>query len=81
MRERGPPLVTQHERILRHLKEVGSLTQAEAMQDYGIARLSARISELKSAGYPIRREMVAERNRYQEPVSYARYFLERNQEA
>ena len=77
MRERGPPLVTQHERILRHLKEVGSLTQAEAMQDYGIARLSARISELKSAGYSIRREMVAGRNRYQEPVSYARYFLEK----
>ena len=68
--------MTQHDRILRHLEEVGSLTQAEAMQEYGVARLSARISELKSAGYPIRREMVAGRNRYQEPVSYARYFLE-----
>ena len=77
MRERGPPLVTQHDRILRHLEEVGSLTQAEAMQEYGIARLSARISELKSAGYSIRREKVAGRNRYKEPVSYARYFLEK----
>lgn len=73
--------MTQHERILRHLEDIGGLTQADAMQEYGIARLSARISELKSAGYPIRREMVAGRNRYQEPVSYARYFLERNQEA
>lgn len=68
--------MTQHERILRHFEDFGSLTQAEALQDYGIARLSARISELKSAGYPIRREMVAGRNRYQEPISYARYFLE-----
>lgn len=68
--------MTQHERILRHFEDFGSLTQAEAMQDYGIARLSARISELKSAGYPIRREMVAGHNRYQEPVSYARYFLD-----
>lgn len=68
--------MTQCERIIRHLQDVSSLTQAEAMQEYGIARLSARISELKSAGYPIRREMVAGRNRYQEPVSYARYFLE-----
>lgn len=68
--------MTQHERILRHFGDFGSLTQAEAMQDYGIARLSARISELKSAGYPIRREMVAGHNRYQEPVSYARYFLD-----
>ena len=68
--------MTQHERILHHLEDVGSLTQSEALQEYGISRLSARISELKSAGYPIRREMVAGRNRYQEPVSYARYFLE-----
>ena len=68
--------MTQHERILRHLEGVGSLTQAEALQEYGIARLSARISELKAAGYPIRREMVIGHNRYQEPVSYARYFLE-----
>lgn len=68
--------MTQCERILRHLEEVGSLTQAEALQEYGIARLSARISELKTAGYPIRREMIEGRNRYQEPVSYARYFLE-----
>ena len=73
--------MTQHEKILRHLEEVGSLTQTEALQEYGVARLSARISELKSAGYPIRREMVAGHNRYQEPISYARYFLERNQEA
>lgn len=68
--------MTQCERILRHLQDVGGLTQAEAMQEYGVARLSARISELKSAGYSIRREMVAGRNRYQEPVSYARYFLD-----
>lgn len=67
--------MTQHERILRHLEDMGSLTQAEALQDYGIARLSARISELKSAGYPIRREMVSGHNRYQEPVSYARYWM------
>ena len=67
--------MTQHQRILHHLEDIGSLTQVEAMQEYGIARLSARISELKSAGYPIRREMVAGRNRYQEPVSYARYWM------
>lgn len=67
--------MTQHERILRHFEDFGSLTQAEALQEYGISRLSARISELKSAGYPIRLEMVSGRNRYQEPVSYARYWM------
>lgn len=67
--------MTQHELILRHFEDFGSLTQAEALQEYGISRLAARISELKSAGYPIRREMVSGRNRYQEPVSYARYWM------
>ena len=64
--------MTQHERILRHLQDVGSLTQAEALQEYGVARLSARISELKSAGYPLRRELVTGLKRYQAPISYAR---------
>lgn len=68
--------MTQHERILRHLKEVGSLTQAEAFQEYGVGRLSSRICELWAAGYPINREFETRNNRYGEPVTYCRYWLE-----
>ena len=47
----------------------------EAMQEYGIMRLASRITDLKKAGYPIRREMVSRKNRYGETVSFARYSL------
>ena len=67
--------MTQNERILRHMEDGGTLTQAEAFQEYGIGRLSSRICELRAAGYPIRREFVTGKNRYNEPVTYCRYSL------
>lgn len=65
----------QSERIVRHLRDFGSITSLEAMQDYGIMRLASRVSDLKKTGLPIQREMVSGRNRYGEPTSYARYSL------
>lgn len=38
---------TQCERILRHLRDYGSITQKEAYAEYGIARLASRINDLK----------------------------------
>lgn len=67
--------MTQKERILRHLRDYGSITQLEALKEYGIMRLSSRVSDLKAEGYPIRREMVSSKNRYNENTSYARYFM------
>lgn len=67
--------MTQSERIVRHLRDFGSITSLEAMQDYGIMRLASRVSDLKKTGLPIQREMVSGRNRYGEPTSYARYSL------
>lgn len=37
--------MTQCERILRHLQDYGSITQAEAVTEYGCYRLGARIWE------------------------------------
>lgn len=68
--------MTQCEKILQHLVEHGSITAVEAMEEYGIARLASRISDLKSDGVPIRRRMVTAKNRFGEPVSYAEYRLE-----
>lgn len=70
------PTVTQNERILRHLEDGGTLTQAEAFLEYGVGRLSSRICELRRAGYPIQREFVTQKNRYGEAVSFCRYWLE-----
>lgn len=66
---------TQHSRILRHLKDYGTLTSLEAMSEYGIMRLSARISELKAMGYYIKSELCKGKNRYGEPTRYAKYTL------
>lgn len=68
--------MTQNDRIMRHLKEYGSITQAEAIQEYGIMRLASRISDLRSEGIKIKREMVKGKNRYDEPTHFAKYRLE-----
>lgn len=65
--------MTQNERVIRHLREYGSISSLEAMQEYGIMRLASRISDLRKTGIPIRREMVKGKNRYGEVTSYARY--------
>ena len=68
--------MTQVEQVIRHLRDYGSITSLEAMQDYGIMRLASRISDLRKAGMPIRVEMVSGKNRYGERITFARYTLE-----
>lgn len=70
-------MLTQCQRVQRHLEDYGSITSLEAMQDYGIMRRASRISDLKKAGVPIIKEMVKGENRYGEATSYARYTLKR----
>lgn len=67
--------LTQCERVLRHIQDYGSITSAEAIQEYGIYRLASRISDLKKLGVPISKEMVSGKNRYGERTSYARYSI------
>lgn len=73
--------MTQCERILRHLQDYGSITQAEAVTEYGCYRLGARIWDLKAQGVPIKSETVTGKNRYGERTCFARYSLERSNEA
>lgn len=68
--------MTQCDRVLRHLTDIGSLTAAEAVSEYGIYRLAARIADLKSMGVPIRTDSIRTVNRYGETVRFARYSLE-----
>lgn len=42
--------MTQTEKIKRHLETYGSITPMDAIMDYGIMRLGARIFELKESG-------------------------------
>lgn len=65
--------MTQNDRILRHLEDYGSITQMDAMQDYGIMRLASRVNDLRREGHPIVTEVVTGKNRYGEPTRWARY--------
>ena len=67
--------MTQCEMILQHMEEHGTITSWEAMQEYGIMRLASRITDIKKAGIPIRREMVSQKNRYGDTVTFARYSI------
>lgn len=62
--------MTQHDKILNHIRKNGSITQREAMIDYSIQSFTKRISELRDMGYHI----VGERKKH--PVTnqeYTRY--------
>lgn len=65
--------MTQNEMVIKYIEDHGSITPLEAEVNLGIMRLASRISDLKSAGYHIEREMVDGENRRGEPTRYARY--------
>lgn len=68
--------MTQSERILRHLQDYGEIDPMEAIKQYGIMRLGARIWDLKHKGYPIRTQIRTGKNRYGEETHWAVYRLE-----
>jgi hypothetical protein len=67
--------VTQCERILRHLRDYGSITSGEAISEYGIYRLASRINDLKVRGYRFETEIKTGKNRYGEPTHWNVYRL------
>lgn len=66
---------TQAARILRHLRDYGSISSLDAIREYGIMRLASRISELKKEGEKIGVRMEKGVNRYGEDTHYAVYYL------
>lgn len=67
---------TQCERILRHLKDYGSIDQIVALREYGIMWLASRMHELKKRGVEFVTEIFVGKNRYEETTRYAVYSLE-----
>lgn len=67
--------MTQEEKVLRHLKQFGTITSWEAIMEYGITRLSAKIFNLRKEGYDIGSERVTAKNRFGENCTFAKYFL------
>lgn len=67
--------ITQCDRILRHLRDHGSISSLEAIGEYGILRLASRITDLKRRGYKIHSTTKKGRNRYGESTHYKVYKL------
>lgn len=69
--------ITQRERVLRHIEDFGSITTFDAYKEYGITRLSAVIWLLRHEdGLPIESVVECGKNRYGEPTSWYRYYLQ-----
>ena len=71
--------ITQRDIILWHLQNVGTLTRAQAMSEYGIVELPARIVELKRLGHHITSKKGHSTNRFGK-VSFNIYKLEAQDE-
>lgn len=68
-------MTTQCQRILQYIDDNGSITQVEALRELGCMRLASRMCDIKKMGYPVRRTMEVSKNRYGEPVRFAKYTI------
>lgn len=66
---------SQNDRVLKYMKDFGSINPLQALGDLGVMRLASRISDLKDDGWLITKRMVKGVNRWGEKISYAEYKL------
>ena len=66
---------TQCTKVLDYMRQFGSITQLQALQDIGCMRLASRISDLRRQGVAIGRRIKTSKNRYGDSVSFAEYYL------
>lgn len=62
-------------RVMLYVHERGSINPMQALNDLGIMRLSARISDLEKAGIHFDHKWVQDFNRFGEKVRYKEYRL------
>lgn len=67
--------LTQKDRIINYIRKFGSISTREAFNDLGIARLGARIFELKREGYSFIEKWEEAKNRYGEQTNFKRFYL------
>ena len=66
---------TQNKCVLDHMRQHGQITPLDALKEYGIMRLGARIFNLKQDGFDIKTEMIEVKNRFDKTVRVASYSL------
>ena len=68
--------VSQVKLIAAHLIQYGSISSIEANELFGCTRLSARIKDLRNAGWPIITDTGTSKNRYGHNTNFAVYRME-----
>ena len=66
---------TQHDRILKYMRDFGSITTLSAFTDLGITKLTTRISEMRRLGIVIEGTPETVENRYGDKCHINRYRL------
>lgn len=67
--------MNQRERVLKYIKDFGSISNVEGIHELGISDIRKRISELRRDGIEIIGTRVEAVNRYGEPTHYNKYTL------
>lgn len=67
--------MTQCERIIKYIRDFGSITNREASYELGILNFGARISDLRRQGIILKATPEKSMNRYNEICTYNRYTL------
>lgn len=67
--------MSQSEMVLYHIDKYGSITDREAVYDYGIMRLGSIIHKLRKNGYNIKTNMTTGKNRFKKSTTYAVYTM------
>lgn len=70
--------MTQRDRVIKYIKDFGSITRAEAFNELGIVELAARICELERMGYKFEKKTVYRENRYGEMIHFTKYTLKKD---
>lgn len=73
--EKAEKKPTQCERIIKYIRDFGSISTWQAFSELGVVRLASRIYDLKEQGYVFKKERIFTNNRYGEKTHYDEYRL------
>ena len=61
--------------VIEYIRDNGSITTKQAMEDLGCYRLSGRIYDIKAIGIEVEKEMITVQNRNGKDCRVARYTI------
>ena len=61
--------------VIKYIRDNGSITTKQAMEDLGCYRLSGRIYDIKAIGIEVEKEMITVQNRNGKDCRVARYTI------